>query len=106
VRCPNCGKRLETEAKLCPNCNRAVVASTHRSSGDSPYADVLKPRSTVDVRGLGSKMAGRSNVTAVRHKITDSDKSESSQIIRCMTCSAINDKSDHICRNCGARIAS
>lgn len=105
MRCPKCGKRLESKAKVCPNCNRLVVASTRHTSGDSPYTDVLKPHSSVDVKGLGSKMTGSHDVTAVRHRITSSDKSESSQKNRCMKCGSVNDKGDKFCRKCRTRIS-
>lgn len=104
MRCSKCGKILESKAKLCPNCNRLVVASTRHTSAGSPYADVLKPRSTVDVKGLGTKMTGSHDVKAVRHKITSSDESESSRKIRCMKCGSVNDKGDKFCRKCRTRI--
>ena len=123
MRCPGCGKELKTEAKSCPNCNRLLVVDVrdglhsqsiedHRpirimegSSDDSQYAGVLKPHSTIDVKGIGSKMTSPPIVTAVRHKITTSDESESSLKLRCIKCGTVNEKSDKFCRNCGTRIA-
>jgi len=79
------------------------VKVTHYSSES---ADVLKPHSTISVKGLGSTMDGSSYVTAIRHKIGASDESESSQRIECRYCGAENDKSDKFCRTCGAGITS
>jgi len=106
VRCPECGKELESKAKLCPNCNRLIIESARHTSGDSLYSDVLKPHSRIDVKGLGSKMTGQPYVTAVRHKIAASDESESSQRFRCTNCGTVNEKNDKFCRTCGTRIAS
>ena len=76
------------------------------SFDDSEYADVLKPHYTIDVKGIGSKIAGPFHVTAVRHEIAASDESETSQRFRCLNCGSVNDKSDKFCRNCGTRIPS
>ena len=105
MRCPKCGKQLESKAKLCPNCNRPIVASRHQTSVDSPYSDVIKPRSKVSVRGIGSKMTGPSSVKAVRHKIAASNETASSQKLRCFKCGTVNGMDNKSCRNCGARIA-
>lgn len=78
----------------------------HNTSEDSPYADVLKPHSIISIKGIGSKMVGPYYVTPVRHKITSSDESDSSQNIRCTNCGNENEKSDKFCRNCGTRITS
>ena len=103
MRCPKCRKTLEPDAKICPNCKRVIVSS---ASNDSLYADVLKPRSRISVKGLGSKMSGTSHVTTTRHKIPTSDKPDSSLKIRCMKCNTVNDKSDRFCRNCRTRMTS
>jgi hypothetical protein len=71
---------------------------------DSLYSDVLKPHSSVDVRGFGTKMDGTYPVASVRHDIADSDDSE--QRIRCPNCRTQNEKKDKFCRNCGTRIPS
>jgi RNA polymerase subunit RPABC4/transcription elongation factor Spt4 len=103
MRCPKCRKTIEPDTKICPSCKRVIVAGV---SNDSPYADILKPRSRVSTKGLGSRMSGTSHVTATRHKISTSDKSDSSQKIRCMKCNTVNEKSDRFCRNCRTRITS
>lgn len=78
----------------------------HYTSEDSPYANVLKPSSIISIKGLGSKMAGSYYLTPVRHKIVESDESDSSQKIHCTNCGNENEKGDKFCRNCGTRIAS
>lgn len=104
MRCPKCGTKIESRAKLCPNCNRLVVASTRHSSSASPYTDVLTPHSNVDVKGLGSKMTGAHDVTVVRHKLASSERSEPSQKIRCIKCGSVNDKGSKFCSTCRTRI--
>ncbi|MHA2351898.1 MAG: double zinc ribbon domain-containing protein [Candidatus Thorarchaeota archaeon] len=101
MRCPNCRKTLEPDTKLCPKCKKPIIVA---ASNDSPYADILKPHSSISVKGLGSKMSGSHYVTATRHKITVSDESDSSQKIRCPKCGTVNDNSVHYCRKCGSRI--
>jgi hypothetical protein len=68
--------------------------------------DVLKPHSTISVKGLGSKMDGSYYVTAIRHKIGDADGYAPSQKIQCGFCGTENDKSDKFCRNCGSSLTS
>ncbi len=101
MRCPKCRKTLEDDTMICPSCRTHIVAST---SNDSPYAHILKPRSHISVKGLGSRVTGNSRVTATRHNITPLDRSDSSLKIRCMKCRTVNDNSDQYCRKCGSRI--
>ena len=100
MRCPKCRKTLEPDTMICPSCRTRIVVS---ASSDSPSADILKPRSRVSTKGLGSKMSGTSHVTATRHQISK-DGSESSLKVRCMKCNTVNEKSDRFCRNCRTRI--
>ena len=121
MRCPKCRKTLEPDTIICPNCKKLLVnddavqaRAGHKpvrikddgSSGDSLYAHVLKPRSSISVKGLGSRMTGSSYVKANQHKISPSDESESSQRIRCKNCRTENVKSDRFCKKCGTRITS
>ncbi|TFH00676.1 MAG: zinc ribbon domain-containing protein [Candidatus Thorarchaeota archaeon] len=82
---------------------KGPIKVTHHASES---VDVLKPRSTISVKALGSKMDGSYYVAATRHKISTSDESESSQRIQCGFCGTTNDKSDKFCRNCGGRLTS
>lgn len=106
MRCPKCGTTLESKVTLCPNCNSLISIDTHDASVDSQYSDVLKPRSKISLKGIGSRMSGSSRVTATSHRFDSSYGSESSQKIRCFHCGHVNDKSDKRCRNCGAMITS
>ncbi len=101
MRCPRCRKTLEPDTKFCPKCKKLIVVD---ESDDSPYANVLRPKSRISVKGLGSKMDGSHYVTATRHKITDSEEFDSSQKVRCLKCGTVNEKSDQFCRKCGSRI--
>jgi len=100
MRCPKCGKTLESKTKICPNCRTRIVV---KASSDSIYADVLKPQSRVSTKGLGSRMSGTSRVATTRHKISTSPKSDSSLKVRCMKCNTVNEKSDRFCKNCRTR---
>ena len=121
MRCPRCKKELEPDTKFCPNCKKLIVKDDavqprtgHKpirtvdvtSSDNSSYTDVLKPHSSVRIKGVGSRMAGSPYVKANRHKITTSDESESSQKIRCGNCRTENVKSNRFCKNCGTRLTS
>jgi len=101
MRCHKCGKKLEDDTLICPSCRTRIVAS---ATNDSLYSDILKPRSRISTKGLGSRMTGNSRVTATRHKITPLDRSDSSLKIRCIKCGTVNDNSDQTCRKCGSRI--
>ena len=100
MRCPKCRKTLDPGTMICSSCKTRIVAS---ASSDSPSTDILKPRSRVSIKGVGSRMSGTSHVTATRHKISK-DTSDSSLKVRCMKCNTVNDKGDRFCRSCRARI--
>ncbi len=87
---------------VCPYCNSSQTVT---ASDGSRYEDVLKPRSRISIKGVGSRMSGQSKVPAVRHKITSSSESDSSEKIRCMKCNTVNDKSDRFCKKCRTRLA-
>ena len=101
LRCPKCKRTLEPDTKICPHCRVPTIVA---KSGDSPYRDVLKPGSRISIKGLGSKMSGASKVAPIHHRFSTSDKSTSSQKVRCMKCNTVNEKSDRFCRNCQTRI--
>jgi predicted amidophosphoribosyltransferase len=103
MRCPKCGKNLESKAKICPNCKRPMISRTEQTTTDSLYSGVLKPRSTIGIRGAGSRMGGTSSVKAVRHKITSSNESVFSTSTRCSKCDAEISKNDLFCKKCGTR---
>ncbi|MBE0525603.1 MAG: hypothetical protein IH631_01580 [Candidatus Thorarchaeota archaeon] len=103
MRCSKCGKTLDPDTKICPSCTRVKIDGSPKDSKD---ADILKPRSRVSIKGLGSRMTGISHVTATHHNITVSEESASSPKIRCMKCNTVNDKGDRFCRNCKARLTS
>jgi len=103
MRCPKCGKTLEPNTNVCPSCKKVIEA---KASTDSRYADILKPHSRVNIKDLGSRMAGQSHVTETHHRITTSVEPDSSLKIRCMKCNTVNDKGDRFCRKCKARLAS
>jgi rRNA maturation endonuclease Nob1 len=103
MRCPRCGKKLESKAKICPNCSRPTISRTHQTSADSQYSDVLRPRSTVSIRGSGSRMEGSSHVRAVRHKLASSNESDLSPKLQCSNCGSEISKNDLFCKKCGSR---
>ena len=116
MRCSGCGKDLEPDTKMCPYCNKRIVASsrTRHYSGvlqqqgrvetDQDYnEDRLKPHSSVSLRGVGSRFSGSSRVRSVRHNIETSNDDSSSKV-RCLSCGTVNDDSAKKCRSCGARI--
>jgi len=96
MRCPKCRKTLESNTKICPSCRTRIVA---KASSDSLYADVLRPRSRVSTKDVGSRMSGTSHVAATRHTLSK-DESDSSLKVRCMKCNTVNAKSERFCRNC------
>ncbi len=98
MRCPKCRRTLESGTKICLNCRKPIVAAASDNS-----SDVLKPRSKVSLKGVGSRMSGTYRVHATRHKITHSDEFDSSKI-RCMKCGTVNDKGTRICRKCRTRL--
>jgi len=100
MRCPKCHRNLEPDILICPYCRTRITAA---ASSGSHYEDILKPRSRVSVKGLGSRMSGQSKVDAVRHEITSSEY-DSSEKTRCMKCGTVNDKGTRFCRKCRARI--
>ncbi len=100
VRCPKCHRTLESDIQICPFCKTRITAAT---SGESQYDDILKPRSRLSIKGLGSRMSGKSKVDAVRHEITTSEY-DSSEKIRCMICGTVNDKGTRLCRKCRTRL--
>ena len=101
MRCPKCKKILDPGTVICPNCTKPIIT---RASGDS--SDVLKPRSQVSLRGVGSRMSGRYKVDSTRHEITTSSKFDSPKPIRCLRCGTVNDSSSQKCKKCGARISN
>jgi hypothetical protein len=70
------------------------------------FSDLLKPRSTINIESLGSKMDGSHYVASIRHEILPSDEAENSERIECGFCGAVNDRNDKFCQNCGAAIVS
>ena len=100
MRCPKCRKTLDPGIMICPSCRTRIVAKT---SSDTLYAGVLKPRSPVSTKGLGSRISGTSRVQATHHRISK-DSSDSPLKVRCMKCNTVNDKSDRFCRKCRTRI--
>ena len=99
-------EKIEDEVDAQSKAGHKPIRTEHGSSNDSPYAHVLKPHSTIDVKGLGSKMAGSSYVPAIRHEIAAADESESTQRLQCTNCDSEIEKSDKFCRTCGTRITS
>jgi len=100
VRCPKCHRNLESDKLICPYCKTRINAAP---SGGSRYEDILKPRSRISIKGIGSRMSGQSKVDEVRHEITSSEY-DSSEKIRCMKCGTVNDKGTRFCRKCRTRI--
>ncbi|MGY5852556.1 MAG: zinc ribbon domain-containing protein [Candidatus Thorarchaeota archaeon] len=80
------------------------IKVVHYTSGDSLYSDVLKLHSLIRTKDVGSKMDGDYYITAVRHKITSSGESDSTQKVRCKKCRTENDVGDQFCRNCGLKL--
>jgi len=116
MRCPGCGKELESTIKLCPYCNKRIVESSSarhfsgvrhqqgRVETDQDYHEGhLKPRSSVSIRGAGSRFSGSSRVQSTSHRFETSRDNDSNKV-RCFSCGTVNDDSAKKCRNCGARI--
>ncbi len=98
MRCPNCQRTLEPGTMICPTCKKPVIVTESESGRDR-----LKPRSTVSLKDVASRMSGTYHVDATRHKISDSEY-DSSEKVRCMRCGSVNEKGNRYCWNCRARI--
>lgn len=101
VRCPKCHRVLESDTMICPYCKTRITVVT---SDGSHYDDVLRPHSSISIKGVGSRMSGQSEVAPVRHEINPSAEYDSSEKIRCMKCGTVNDKGARFCRKCRAKL--
>lgn len=98
MRCPTCRRTLEQDTRICPTCRKPVIVAESESGRDR-----LKPRSTVSLKGVGSRMSGTPYVDTTRHRILDSEY-DSSEKVRCIRCGSANDKGNRYCWNCRTRI--
>ncbi len=127
MKCPSCRAELELDVQTCPYCSKPVTPdaqarpfirsreytgvrqqqgrvlvdhdvdedATIRSEGH----DRLKPRSRIDVKGIGTRMDGEYHVASIRHQIDTSD--DSGQKVRCTNCGLEYEKRNRFCKRCG-----
>ena len=131
MNCPSCGVALKPEEKICPYCGKPIITASadHQFSQRREYVSVrhqegrvvtdddvdedttirtegyerLRPRSSVDIRGVSTRMSGTHYVDSVRHRI-EADESEGQ--VRCTSCRAMNERKSKFCQKCGTRLPS